>query len=80
MMKVQKDKILHALINYIIVVALALLWCTIGAILTAVVVSIGKEIYDEYKANATGFDLLDLVADGTGIVLGLLTYLITQLW
>lgn len=79
-MKIAKDKILHALINYIIVVALSLLWCTLGAILTAVVVSIGKEIYDEYKANATGFDLLDLVADGTGIVLGLLTYLISQLW
>lgn len=79
-MKIQKDKILHALINYIIVVVLSLLWCTIGAILTAVVVSIGIEIYDSYKANATGFDLLDLVADGTGIVLGLLTYLITQLW
>ena len=79
-MKIAKDKILHALINYIIVVVLSLLWCTLGAILTAVVVSIGKEIYDEYKANATGFDLLDLVADGTGIVLGLLTYLITQLW
>ena len=79
-MKIAKDKILHALINYIIVVALSLLWCTLGAILTAVVVSIGKEIYDSYKANATGFDLIDLVADGTGIVLGLLTYLISQLW
>lgn len=79
-MKIAKDKILHALINYIIVVVLSLLWCTMGAILTAVVVSIGKEIYDTYKANATGFDLFDLVADGTGIVLGLLTYLISQLW
>ena len=74
----ERDKIKHTAINYIIVVALSLLWCNIGAILTAIVVSIGKEIYDKYKTNATGFDLRDLIADGVGIVLGLLTILIVQ--
>ena len=74
----ERDKIKHTAINYIIVVALSLLWCTIGAILTAVVVSVGKEIYDKYKTNATGFDLRDLIADGVGIVLGVLTILIVQ--
>lgn len=72
------DKIKHTAINYIIVVALSLLWCNIGAILTAVVVSVGKEIYDSYKANATGFDLRDLIADGVGIVFGLISILIVQ--
>lgn len=75
----ERDKIKHATINYIIVVALSLLWCNIGAILTAVVVSVAKEIYDKYKTNATGFDLRDLIADGVGIVLGLTTILILKL-
>lgn len=74
----ERDKIKHTAINYIIVVALSLLWCTIGAILAAVIVSVGKEIYDKYKTNATGFDLRDLIADGVGIVLGVLTILIVQ--
>lgn len=74
----ERDKIKHTAINYIIVVALSLLWCTLGAILTAAFVSVGKEIYDKYKTNATGFDLRDLLADGVGIVLGLMTILILK--
>lgn len=75
----ERDKIKHTATNYIIVVALSLLWCNIGAILTAVVASVGKEFYDKYKTNATGFDLRDLIADAVGIVFGLMTILILKL-
>lgn len=74
-----KDKIHHALVNYAIVVGIALLWCVRYAIAFAIIISIGKEIYDTYKRNATGFNLKDLIADGVGITLGLLTYLIVKL-
>lgn len=71
-----KDKIQHALINLGIVAVFSLLWCPKSAIAIALIVSVAKEIYDEYKTNATGFDTQDLIADCIGIILGLLTFLI----
>lgn len=71
-----KDKIQHALINLGIVAGFSLLWCPKGAIAIALIVSVAKEIYDEYKTNATGFDIQDLIADSIGIILGLLTFII----
>ena len=32
----------------------------------ATIIFIGKEIYDIYKPNPTGFDIKDLLADYTG--------------
>lgn len=41
-------------------------------------VFIGKEVYDKYKDNPTGFDWLDLIADYLGLIAGLI--LTIQLW
>lgn len=78
MIKIEDDKKAHALVNFAITVILSLLWCTLAAIITAVIVSLAKEVYDEYKTNATGFDMYDLVADGVGIIFGLLIVLTLQ--
>lgn len=44
-------------------------------VLIASVVFIGKEVWDKYKPNPTGFDWLDLVVDYLG-----LTILILMIW
>lgn len=42
-------------------------------VLIASVFFIGKEVWDKYKPNPTGFDWLDLVADYLGLTISILT-------
>ena len=41
-------------------------------------VSIGKEIYDCYKTNPTGFSLGDLMADLLGVIVGMVVVIIVE--
>ena len=40
-------------------------------VLIASVIFIGKEVYDKYKPNPTGFDWLDLAADYSGLTISI---------
>lgn len=67
----QTDKRRHLAVNLIIVMFLGGLVNPIIGVIVAVLLSIGKEVYDEYRPNGTGWDWNDLVADLIGILLGL---------
>jgi len=74
-----KDKILHfvcsaliLLISFFFFFSLGLIYPTSLAIITTIIAGVGKEIYDVYKPKPTGFSWADLVADGLGILFGLL--------
>lgn len=67
----QTDKRRHLAVNLIIVIFLGGLVNPIIGVIVAVLLSIGKEVYDEYRPNGTGWDWNDLVADLIGILLGL---------
>ena len=71
MSKIGKDKYLHfgamASLSFGIT---SLTGSPILAIAVCVVLSLGKEVYDSVKPNATGFSLPDLVADMGGIIVG----------
>ena len=69
------DKKLHFLVSLILVLGL---WQVIGwwSIPAAILVGIGKEIYDR---NTTGFDKKDLLADAVGILAGLIYELLISL-
>ena len=69
------DKLLHFLVNAIIVLAFSYI-NVILAVVVACIISIFKEIYDKYKSSSTGFDVKDLIADLTGIVTSLIYLLI----
>lgn len=64
---IPNDKKLHVLVSLILVLAL---WQVIGwwSIPVAILVGVGKEMYDK---KTTGFDKNDLIADGAGIFIGL---------
>ena len=74
-MKIGKDKIYHALVNFafaltgFISIPFAVGFC-IGA-------SIGKE-YGDSKASGNKWDWMDIVADLIGMGLGLLTVIIVK--
>ena len=61
------DKLAHFLIISIITylyIPLELLYCKGNIIFILVaLISVGKEIIDEFKSNKTGFDVLDLFTD-----------------
>lgn len=71
-MKIRPDLKLHFMVGlafglpYLI---LPLLY----TVLIASVVFIGKEVWDKYKPNPTGFDCLDLLADYLGLTISILT-------
>lgn len=64
------DKLLHILVNIVIVSVMSLFIGTIGAVAIAVIISISKEYHDKIKYN--GWDNQDLLADLIGILIGLL--------
>lgn len=64
------DKILHFLINFFGIIVLVDYINIILAISIMAGVSILKEMYDKYKKNPTGFSWWDLLADFTGLGLG----------
>lgn len=64
------DKMLHLLCNIIIVVSVSLIFNLCIGIITSALISIGKELYDKYRKNGTGWSWDDLIVDGIGILLG----------
>lgn len=74
------DKLLHAQTNFIIV-TLASIWSLWFAVAIAVVLSIGKEVFDyfRYGREVDNFKTMvigDLIADAVGIVGGIIWNLI----
>ena len=71
------DKLLHGLVG----LAFGLLYAYIGfwSLIFGTIVFFNKEIYDKYKPNPTGFDWLDIAADYTGLLIGLLITLIVKI-
>lgn len=67
----QKDKMYHFAVNFIIVLFLGVLFSPAIGLATAIVASLGKEVYDEYRPNGSGWDWGDLTADLIGMILGL---------
>ena len=69
----QKHMIVGAIMGFLYFPAV-FLWDINAAIISNFIVSsmmfIGKEIYDKYKPNATGFDKVDLFADYLGWCVG----------
>ncbi len=66
--KVRPDLCLHFIVSFMISFILFLLIKNpILPIGITLLIGIGKEIYDVYKTNPTGFDLKDLLADSLGI-------------
>lgn len=66
------DKYLHFTVMMVTSLLLCLLIMPIWALAICVIISVGKEVYDCYKENPTGFDLDDLIADLFGILVGML--------
>lgn len=65
---IRADLLLHFEVSALICLLLCLVLPTWTAGLITLVIGIGKEIYDIYKPNATGFDSWDLFADLLGIL------------
>ena len=73
-MPVNKDKLLHFIVNLIVVLSIG--WINLPlAIGLAVGLSVGKE-YGDSKAPGNKWDWYDILADAIGIVIGLLLVLI----
>lgn len=64
------DKLLHILVNVLIVSIFSLIIGTLGAVFIAALVSIIKEYYDQIRYK--GWSNLDLLADLLGILIGIL--------
>lgn len=64
------DKLLHILVNVLIVSILSLFIGTLSAVIIAAMVSVFKESYDQITYD--GWDNKDLLADVIGILIGLL--------
>lgn len=64
------DKLLHILVNVLIVSVLSLFIGTLAAVMIAAMVSVFKESYDQITYN--GWDNKDLLADLIGILIGIL--------
>lgn len=76
----QTDKLVHNLINYIIVFTLSILTNYWIGLTTAIVVSLIKEfIWDKWLKKGC-FEIADLISNLLGIVEGSIMYLIYYLW
>lgn len=71
----QKDKLYHLIINFLVVLFLGVLFSPTIGLAAAIVLSLGKEVYDEYRPNGAGWNWDDLTADLVGILLGLFVIL-----
>lgn len=65
------DKLLHLLVNLTIVIVFGLLSGIVIGVGLAVIASLSKEVYDEYRPNGSGWDWNDIVADIIGILIGI---------
>lgn len=52
---------------------LCLIMSLLFTVLIASVIFIGKEVWDKYKPQPTGFDWLDLLADYIGLTISIFT-------
>lgn len=76
----QTDKLVHNLINYIIVFTLSVLTSYLIGLTTAIVVSLIKEfVWDKWLKKGC-FEIMDLISNTLGIVEGSIMYLIYYLW
>lgn len=75
---IETDKMLHGSINFLIVLFGTFIIGLVGALVTAIVVSIAKELYDKY-IQKTKFDWADIKADVIGMVLGTFCVALAQL-
>ena len=69
---IRSDLILHLLVSFVIcfgisVFSLGSFGLSVGI---TMIIGVGKEIYDVFKKNPTGFDIYDLFFDGFGSILG----------
>lgn len=72
----QTDKLVHNLINYIIVFTLSVLTSYWIGLAAAIVASLIKEfVWDKWLKKGT-FEIADLVSNGLGIIEGSIMYLI----
>lgn len=65
---IRADLFKHFIASALICLILVIFLPTWVAGLITLGIGIGKEIYDKYKPNPTGFDIVDLVADVIGIL------------
>lgn len=71
-MKIRSDIKLH----FVVGLALGLLYLVLSLLFTVLIASvifIGKEVWDKYKPQPTGFDWLDLLADYIGLTISIFT-------
>lgn len=66
---ITKDKILHFIVG--LVFGLSYYFVALWSVLFGTVIFVGKEVYDIYKPNPTGFDWMDILADYLGFAIGL---------
>ena len=69
-MKLRPNIKLHFLVG----LALGLLYLVLSLLFTVLIASvifIGKEVWDKYKPQPTGFDWLDLLADYIGLTISI---------
>lgn len=67
------DKLLHFSISAVLTVLLSLLIGFEVATLIVITIGIGKELWDKYIRDKV-FSVPDLMADGSGIVIGLVIF------
>ena len=75
----KNDKLAH----FIIITCLTIIcYCVLKfyAIFVIIIVSVGKEIYDIYKPNPTGFDVKDILYDTLGFITGITIHYIIITW
>ena len=69
-MKLRPDIKLHFMVG----LALGLLYLVLSLLFTVLIASvifIGKEVWDKYKPQPTGFDWFDLLADYIGLTISI---------
>lgn len=72
-LNIRTDLLLHLLVSMIIAFSIGVI--TKSSFLTVSItlfIGLGKEIYDMFKENPTGFDIKDLLFDGLGCMIGFL--------
>lgn len=75
-MKIRQDQVYHFIVCALVVLnCLMPLWV---AVLLAVILAVGKELYDKY-IKKTLFDWTDIYADLLGIALGILLRIVSPL-
>lgn len=67
----EQDKLLHFLVNLFSTILFGLILGIIYGICIPILISIGKEAYDYFRPNGTGWDWNDIIADVIGILLGI---------